>query len=103
MAPFFNRVATHPYAQLTQHTLRGGLEQPATLRRLLRESPPMQIILCAALGMGVGLLIVLMHNAVQMAHQAVFELTTEEHLSSAIDIAPRRIFLVPVLGGLALG
>ncbi len=103
MHPFFHRVAEHRATQYARATVQGWVRQPETLWRLIREQQPAQIILCAALGIGVGLLIVIMHSAVLVINQHVFNLGEGEHLSAATDISHQRIFFVPVIGGLILG
>ncbi|MEJ0010216.1 MAG: chloride channel protein [Alphaproteobacteria bacterium] len=79
------------------------LEQPQTLRRILRESPPAQIVLCAGLGVAVGFVTVLVHWAMLGAHRLTFHLGHQQHLSSAHDLSSMRVLLVPTLGGAFLG
>ena len=103
MPPILIRVANHRYTRSLRQTLHLWREQPEVLRRLLRDSPPAQIILCAGLGIAVGIAITLIHEAMQLAHQQIFQLTADEHLSAATDISRQRIFFIPIFGGFALG
>lgn len=103
MNAFFTKVTHHQYSLALRDTAALWLEQPQTLRRLLRESPPAQIVLCGALGILVGLVTVLLHEAVLLAHQHTFALPPNEHLSAAHEISRLRILMVPAIGGLALG
>jgi len=78
------------------------LERP--LRRNIRDSEPLQIVLCAPLGAVVGLLVVAMHEAVATLHWVNFGIRIDETLSAGLaDIPVWRIAVVPACGGLLLG
>lgn len=73
------------------------------LRPVVRGSEPAQIFLCAVLGALVGLVIDFLHVTVLLLHQVCFGLADGQFLSTGNGIAPWRIAVVPVLGGLLLG
>lgn len=75
--------------------LTGG--QPA------RSSVPLQIGLCAPLGLLVGLAVVAMHEAVFWLHQVDFALPDDAYLSAGEHASLWHIALVPAAGGLILG
>ncbi len=88
----------------------GGDKRQGIWRRLgqpfrghLRDSEPLLILLCAPLGALVGLLVVLMHEAVALLHWTAFGVPVTQSLSAAVAIDPLRIALVPAAGGLLLG
>jgi CIC family chloride channel protein len=69
----------------------------------LRDSQPLLILLCVPLGAIVGLLVVLMHEAVALLHWAAFGIPTTQSLSASVAIDPLRVAMVPAAGGLLLG
>ncbi len=73
------------------------------LRHLLRDNQPAQVVLCALLGVAVGLGTLLLHLTVLYIHQIVFALPPGTHLSSADAIDRYRIIVVPAAGGILLG
>jgi CIC family chloride channel protein len=78
------------------------VERP--VRRNIRDSEALLILLCAPLGALVGLVVVAMHEAVAALHWFNFGVRIDETLSSGLsDIAPWRLAVVPAAGGLLLG
>ena len=78
------------------------LTQP--LRRNIRDNEAALILLCAPLGAAVGLVVVLMHEAVSFLHWLNFGVPIDETLSYGVTtIAPWRLAVVPAAGGLLLG
>lgn len=73
------------------------------LRLLLRDHMPSQIVLCALLGVVVGLITYALHKLVLYTHEIGFHLPLEGRLSAAEDISAAYILRVPVLAGLLLG
>jgi CIC family chloride channel protein len=72
-------------------------------RRNLRDNLIQQIILCTALGVIVGLITALLHEAVILLHQNAFMLPYGANLSTGSGVSRMRILIVPALGGLLLG
>lgn len=103
MMDFVTMVRHHPYSLAAQAMYTGWRDNPDLLRRTLRDSTPGQILICALLSIPVGALIVALHYAILVAHALTFDIDIGEHLSAATDISPRRLLLVPILGGLCLG
>lgn len=83
--------------------VRTWIDSPQILRRLIRESQPLQTLCCIGLGMAVGVMITLLHEMVQFLHRLMFDLPEHTRLSASTDVDARLIILVPVLGGLFLG
>jgi chloride channel protein, CIC family len=69
----------------------------------LRSSEWTQILVCAATGVAVGLIVGGLHQFVDYLHRLGFGLSLEHSLSTGIDVDPLRILIVPAAGGLALG
>lgn len=87
----------------SKSVVRTWIESPQILRQLIRDSQWWQILCCTGLGMVVGVVIALLHEMVQFLHRWMFNLHSEERLSAALDIDTMLIWLVPILGGLAVG
>ena len=74
------------------------------LRRNFRDSEAWLIALCAPLGAVIGLMVVLMHEAVSTLHWFNFGVPIDESLSSGLaDVPPWRLAVVPAAGGALLG
>jgi len=69
----------------------------------LRSNEAVQILVCAATGAAVGALVAGLHLFVDLLHRLGFNLTGQDSLSTGIGVDPRRILIVPVIGGLMLG
>jgi CIC family chloride channel protein len=69
----------------------------------LRNNEPALIVVCALLGGVVGILVVGMHELVNLLHDIDFGLPMGASLSGAQNIEWRRLALVPALGGLVMG
>ncbi len=75
----------------------------AVFLRMLRDSQPAQIIICAVLGAVVGGMTILLHDAVMYLHAAAFGFDPVLHLSAAAPLDPSRVVFIPAAGGLLLG
>ena len=76
---------------------------PQTLRALVRADEVWLAALAAAVGVLAGLGVALINIATGFMHRQLFGLAAGHGLSASGYIAPARAFLVPTLGGLALG
>ena len=83
--------------------LRNGRFLLGALQRILRSSEPSQIFFCALIGALIGAVVSGLRGAVDLAHQAGFNLPEGLRLSAGIGADPLRVLIVPALGGLALG
>jgi CIC family chloride channel protein len=75
----------------------------AAFQRDIRAAEPWQILACAVLGCVVGVVTALLREGVALLHVLDFRIPHGTYLSTGIGIDPARIWIVPVLGGLALG
>ncbi|HEY2071290.1 MAG TPA: chloride channel protein [Rhizomicrobium sp.] len=87
----------------TQDAFRRLKLAVADFRRNLRSSDLAQILACAVAGAIIGALIDLLRQAIERFHRVDFSLAKHALLSAGIGVAPLRIVLVPVIGGLVLG
>ncbi len=71
-------------------------------RRKVRSSEPMMILLCAPLGVAVGLVVVALHEVVSWLHVVNFGLPEDASLSAGLGVDPLRLLIVPALGGLGM-
>jgi len=78
-------------------------EVPHRLRALARARETSVIVLAAVVGATAGLVVVGMGQAVALMHLIFFGLDPGERLSGRVSLDPIYAFLVPCLGGLALG
>ena len=101
--PGFQQFLQHPYVSHVRAVLAQWHENPDLLRRILRDQVPAQILVCALMSAPIAGLIVLLHRAIMASHALIFDIPVDTHLSAAPDIAPLRVLLVPLLGGLVLG
>lgn len=74
----------------------------AAIQRDLRASEVGQILLCALLGVVVGVAVDILREGVVFLHRQGFALPMREYLSTGIGVSRVRIMMVPVLGGLLL-
>ncbi len=74
----------------------------AAIQRDLRASEVGQILLCALLGVAVGVAVDILREGVVFLHRQSFALPMREYLSTGIGVSRARILMVPVLGGLLL-
>ena len=73
-------------------------------RRKIRDDEAVLILLCAPFGALVGLVVVLMHEAVSLLHWVNFGVPIDSSLSGGGQgIDPIRLAVVPAAGGLLLG
>ncbi|HXP97924.1 MAG TPA: chloride channel protein [Telmatospirillum sp.] len=72
-------------------------------RHGVRNSEPALIALCAPLGAIVGLIVVMLHQAVAWLHVYDFDLAAGTYLSSGRGVDFYRLLGVPALGGLIIG
>ena len=79
------------------------LHAPQTLRALVRADEVWLAVLAASVGALAGVGVALMNLAINVMHERLFDLAPGQGLSASTHIEPLRSFLVPVLGGLALG
>jgi len=75
----------------------------ARISRAVRDSQPLQIIICVFLGVLVGAVTVGLHYSVMYLHAFVYGLDPTVHLSGAPHVDRQRILIMPALGGLLLG
>jgi chloride channel protein, CIC family len=83
-----------------------ALVEPRRLFRIqgrLRSSEMTQIVMCAAWGALVGVLVAGLHSLVDELHRLAFNIQGEHSLSAGIGIDPWRVLIVPAIGGLVLG
>ena len=76
---------------------------PQTLRALVRADEIWLVVLAALVGLIGGLCVTVMSTITQLMHQMLFGLGPHERLSGQVDIAPLRLVLSLVFGGLAVG
>jgi CIC family chloride channel protein len=69
----------------------------------LRSNEPTQILVCAAFGVVVGVLVSGVHWLVDFLHQTAFRLSNGLSLSTGIGVDSQRILTVPLICGLVLG
>ncbi len=79
------------------------LHVPQTLRALVRADEIWLTVLAAAVGLGAGVVVIVMNGSIQLLHETLFDIPPGSRLSSASEIPPLRLLLVPTLGGLAMG
>jgi CIC family chloride channel protein len=84
-------------------SLRRSTELLARLRSLIRTTEPGMIGLAALVGAGSGCIVSAMSTVAQEMHEQLFGLAPGVRLTASSDVDPRRILLVPLAGGLALG
>jgi CIC family chloride channel protein len=99
---------TTPHRRSTGTTLRGlDLRLRLALRSLsrsdLRNSELALIGLAAAVGLIVGIGVVALRDLLDLIHQWTFSIPPDRHLSEAVGLDPRRVLLVPCLGGIVVG
>ena len=75
---------------------------PDTLRHVLRENQVAQIALCVGLGLGVGLITLMLHEAVLLGRRYAFSLQPGQRLSSAGPLDAMLTMSVPAIGGVIL-
>ncbi len=75
----------------------------AALKRDIRAAEPWQILACGVLGCLTGVVVALLRQGVSLLHSLNFGIPVGTYLSAGIGIDRERIFIVPVLGGIALG
>lgn len=80
-----------------------GFEVPHRLRALIRARESTIILLAAVVGGLAGVVVAVMGALVAFMHLNFFGLDPGERLSGRMSIEPLAAFLVPCLGGLALG
>ncbi|MCW5693469.1 MAG: chloride channel protein [Pseudolabrys sp.] len=80
-----------------------GFEVPHRLRAFIRARESSIILLAAVVGGLAGVVVAVMGSVVGFMHLHLFGLDPGERLSGRMSIAPLAAFLVPCLGGLALG
>ncbi|MGH6828993.1 MAG: chloride channel protein [Rhizomicrobium sp.] len=73
------------------------------VQRDLRDAEPGQIVLCAATGALIGVVVDLLRSAVSWLHVYDFGIPAHRYLSEGIDVSRIRLLLVPMFGGLLLG
>lgn len=73
------------------------------LQRGLRDIEPAQIVICAALGVFVGVVVALLREVVWWLHGVAFGIAPGSYLSAGIGVMRARLIFVPLLGGLILG
>ena len=73
------------------------------LRTTVRANDVALPVLAAGIGIVVGLGVVALRWALQIAHEALFGLSSGQRLSASIDVSPWLTVLVPVVGGLGFG
>jgi CIC family chloride channel protein len=85
--------------------ITGGwfLHAPQTLRALVRADEVWLAVLAAVVGALAGAGVALINIITGWMHSTLFDLAAGQGLSESRHLAPQRAFLVPVLGGLALG
>ena len=83
--------------------VRRGKFLLAATRRDLRASELAQIVLCALLGIVIGVAVDLLREGVVVLHRAAFLLPMREYLSTGVGVSHSRILIVPLAGGLLLG
>ncbi|MDE1938648.1 MAG: chloride channel protein [Alphaproteobacteria bacterium] len=74
----------------------------AAIQRDLRASEVGQILLCALLGVAIGVSVDVLREGVVFLHRQSFALPMREYLSTGIGVSDIRIMIVPALGGLLL-
>ncbi len=79
------------------------LHAPQTLRALVRADEVWLAVLAAGVGVLAGAGVALINLATGLMHSGFFSLAEGQGLSASTHLAPWRSFLVPTLGGLALG
>ena len=75
----------------------------AELRRVMRNHEAWIMLMSAVVGCAVGLVTLCPRDIILVAHQLSFGLPQGSYLSAQHVLNPWRGFLVPTLGGLALG
>jgi CIC family chloride channel protein len=75
----------------------------ANFQRDVRSSEMAQIVLCALIGVAVGVMTDGLHQFVNFAHKLAFELPKHTLLSAGNGTNHVRLLFVPALGGLTLG
>jgi CIC family chloride channel protein len=83
--------------------LKQWAEHPDTLRRLVRDNQPRQIMICALLGVAVGVLTRFLHFIVQTLHDITFSLPPGMQLSAAPHVGLVHLIAIPACGGLVIG
>jgi CIC family chloride channel protein len=73
------------------------------VQRDLRDAEPSQIILCAAMGGLIGVVVDLLREGVAWLHVYDFGIPADHYLSQGIGVSRIRLLFVPLLGGLLLG
>ena len=69
----------------------------------LRSNEPVQIFVCGTVGAAIGALVAGLRWLVDFLHLVGFNLSEGRTLSTGIGVDPRRILIVPVIGGLVIG
>ncbi|GAB4071139.1 chloride channel protein [Ancylobacter sonchi] len=75
----------------------------ARLRSMVRTSELAVVALAGLIGVLAGVVVVVLGQATQWLHVALFGIAPDAHLSTTIGLAPLVLVLVPTLGGLAFG
>ena len=73
------------------------------LRALVRSSEALLALVAVAIGGAAGLMVTAISRTAQFAHEELFGIALDHHLSAADVISPERALGVPVVGGLILG
>ncbi len=76
---------------------------PQALRALVRGDEVWLVLLAALLGLVAGLLVVVMNQMSQLAHEWLFALPAGQRLSGQTHLAPWRALAAPAGGGLCVG
>ncbi len=69
----------------------------------LRDSELFVLVLALAVGVAAGLGVVLINLALGVVRNLAFGIPFGSHLSEIVDVAPPRLALMPILGGLLVG
>jgi CIC family chloride channel protein len=80
-----------------------SLEVPRRLRAIVRARETSLVVLAAFVGVAAGVVVVIMAAGVDLLHAAFFRTIPGERLSARMSLDPPYTFVVPMLGGLALG
>ena len=81
------------------------LDEPGARRAAarLRDSELFLLALAVAAGVAAGLGVIVIDVILAVVKQVAFATPTGKHLSDAVNLAPMRVFLAPVVGGLSVG
>jgi CIC family chloride channel protein len=88
---------------LGRRVLRPLLRVLIRNRRAVRNSDLWVIVIAAAIGVPVGMLVAILHGLVNLMHAAFFDLPAGVRLSAEVHASSLRMVFVPALGGVILG